>query len=237
MTQTKHDPNKAKRFRIGLMIILQTIMALELIYLLYEQHWMSGVWLLAVMSITASPVLLGHRLPVRIPPEYDVLAILFVFASLFLGEFQDYYARLWWWDVALHATSGLLLGMVGFLLVYVLNESRNIDFHLRPGFVALFAFTFAVTGGALWEIFEFAMDQFFGTTMQKPMFNDPSGLTDTMGDLIVDALGAAIISCFGWWNMKRKNHSILDVWIEKFLERNPRLFHSSTTDVDSQQIK
>lgn len=216
----------AARVRLWLILVLQTVMAAELVLLLSERLWASSLWLLVIMAITALPILLGRRLPVRIPPEYDVLAILFVFASLFLGEFRSYYARLWWWDVALHATSGLLLGVVGFLLVYVLNESRRINLHMRPGFVALFAFTFAVTGGTLWEIFEFGMDQLFGTTMQKPMLGDPSGLTDTMWDLIIDALGAAVVSCFGWWNMRRNSHSILDVWIEKFLERNPRLFRS-----------
>ncbi len=217
----------AARIRLGVILILQTVMAAELIFLLFENLWASSVWLLAVMAITAAPVLLGRRLPVRIPPEYDVLAILFVFAALFLGEFRSYYARFWWWDVALHATAGLLLGVVGLLLVYVLNESRRIDIHMRPGFVALFAFAFAVTGGTLWEIFEFTMDQVLGTTMQKPMLDDPSGLTDTMWDLIVDVLGAAIMSCFGWWNMRHNAVSLLDVWIEKFLERNPRLFRST----------
>lgn len=218
---------RAKRIRLRLILFLQTVMAVELIFLLFEHLWVSIVWLFAVMAITAAPVLLGRRLPVRIPPEYDVLAILFVFASLFLGEFRSYYARFWWWDVTLHVTSGLLLGLVGFLLVYVLNKSRRIDVHLRPGFVALFAFAFAVTGGTLWEVFEFAMDQVFGTTMQKPMLGDLSGLTDTMWDLIVDALGAALVSGFGWCNMRRNAHSILEVWIEKFLDRNPRLFRST----------
>ncbi len=233
----KVDNGTAARIRLGIILLLQTVMAAELILLLNEHLWMSSFWLLAVMAITAAPALLGRRLPVRIPPEYDVLAILFVFAALFLGEFRSYYARLWWWDVALHTTSGLLLGMVGFLLVYVLNESRRIDLHMRPGFVALFAFAFAVTGGTLWEIFEFAMDQVIGTTMQKPMLGDPSGLTDTMWDLIVDALGAAIVSCFGWWHMRRDARSILDVWIEKFLERNPHLFRSSTTGSNSRSVE
>lgn len=95
----------------------------------------------------------------------------------------------------------------------------------RAGFVALFAFVFAVAVGTFWEIFEFAVDQVFGTTMQKPMLGDPSGLTDTMWDLIVDALGALVISAFGWWQMKRNKRSFVDVWIDRFIERNPRLFH------------
>ena len=52
-------------------------------------------------------------MPVRIPAEFELLAILFVFASLFLGEFRSFYERFWWWDVLLHATSGLLLGACG----------------------------------------------------------------------------------------------------------------------------
>ena len=214
-----------QRVRLGVLLMLQSVMALELVLLLTQGMWGSAVWLLAIMVITGAPVIFGHRLPVHIPAEYELLAILFVFGALFLGEFRSYYERFWWWDIALHASSGLLLGILGFLLVYVMNESKRIDLHMRAGFVALFAFVFALAVGTFWEIFEFAVDQVFGTTMQKPMLGDPSGLTDTMWDLIVDALGALVISAFGWWHMKRNKRSFVDVWIDRFIERNPRLFH------------
>lgn len=223
----------ARRVRLGLVLVLQVVMAVELFLLLYENLWMSGTWLLTIMIITSAPVIFRHRLPIRIPLEYEVLSILFVFASLFLGEFRSYYERFWWWDIALHGTSGLLLGILGFLLVYVLNESKRIDLHMRPGFVALFAFMFAVSAGTFWEIFEFGMDQMFGTNMQKPMLGDASGLTDTMWDLIIDAVGAAVISCFGWWSMKQKSRSFLDRWIEEFIERNPRMFRGLSNDRQS----
>ena len=216
----------ARRVRMLVLLVLQGVMAAELVFLLGERLWASGLWLLAIMAITGAPAVLGERLPVRIPAEYELLAILFVFASLFLGEFLSYYERFWWWDIALHTTSGLLLGILGFLLVYVLNESRRIGSHMRAGFVALFAFTFAVTVGALWEILEFAADQLLGTNMQKAMLHDPSGLTDTMWDLIVDALGAAVISGFGWWHMKRNRRSFIESWIERFIDKNPHLFRA-----------
>jgi hypothetical protein len=209
---------------LGVVLALQAVMAVELFVLLLQGSWASGVWLLAIMAVTAAPALLGNRLPVRIPAEYELLAIVFVFAALFLGEFHSYYERFWWWDIVLHSTSGLLLGIVGFLLVYVLNESRRIDLHMRPGFVALFAFAFAVTAGTLWEIFEFAADRLFGMQMQKPMLGDVSGLTDTMWDLIVDTLGAALISGFGWWHMKSGRRSFIDTWTDRFVAKNPRLF-------------
>ncbi|MCW2313006.1 hypothetical protein [Rhodoferax antarcticus] len=218
-------PRRAhKRLHMGVLLLLQGIMAVELLALLWQSSWMSAVWLLVIMAVTGAPTLLGDRLPIRIPAEFELLTILFVFAALFLGEFHSYYLRYWWWDIALHSVSGLLLGIVGFLLVYVLNESRRIDLHMRAGFVALFAFAFAVTVGTAWEIFEFSVDQLLGTQMQKPMLGDPCGLTDTMWDLIVDALGAAVISGFGWWRMVRNSPSFIEAWIDRFVERNPRFF-------------
>ena len=200
------------------------IMTIELILVFYKGQWINAFLVMAIMAVTLLPDILGRRFRVHIPPEFQLLAVIFVFAALFLGEIQSYYVRFWWWDMVLHTSSGLLMGILGFLLVYVLNESENIGIHMRPHFVALFAFLFAVTVGTLWEIFEFAMDQLIGTNMQKPMLGDLSGLTDTMWDMIVNALGALTISALGWWYMKHDERSFIEAWIRKFIERNPRLF-------------
>jgi hypothetical protein len=212
------------RIQRGILYVIRLIMAVELLLVFRDGQWMNVFLVMAIMATTLSPVVLGRRFRVHIPPEFEVLAVVFVFAALFLGEIHSYYERFWWWDIALHTSSGLLMGILGFLLVYVLNESENADIHMRAHFVALFAFLFAVTVGTLWEIFEFAMDQLLGMNMQKPMLGDPSGLTDTMWDMIVNALGALAISVLGWWYMKRDERSFIIIWIDRFIERNPRLF-------------
>jgi hypothetical protein len=92
-----------------------------------------------------------------------------------------------------------------------------------------------VTVSVLWEIFEFAMDRIFDTNMQKPMLGDDSGLTDTMWDLIVDVIGALIISLLGWWYLIRRKRSFIEVWIDKFISRNSHLFNryvSTKSDED-----
>jgi hypothetical protein len=228
MSATGSVSSIARKVRLAILIILELIMAGELVLLIYEGLWLSVFLVAAIMLVTLGPIVFASKMPVQIPAEFHVLAVVFVFGALFLGEVRDFYARIWWWDIALHTFSGLLLGILGFLLVYVLNENERVDIHMRPRFVALFAFLFAVSVGALWEIFEFSMDRVFGTTMQRPMFQDPSGLTDTMWDLVVDTLGAFMISALGWWYMKRKEHSFIEDWIRRFIERNPRLFRSDT---------
>lgn len=189
-----------------------------------EGLWLNVALATLILLSTFLPALFARRINVHIPPEFEVLTIAFIFASLFLGEARDYYSRFWWWDIALHTTSGGLLGVLGLLLVYVLNETPRIDLHMRPAFVALFAFCFALAVGAAWEIFEFSVDQFFGMNMQKPMLGDPSGLTDTMVDLMVDALGALLVAVAGYFYMARGNESIIDRGIRRFIARNPRLF-------------
>jgi hypothetical protein len=217
----------AERIDRWVVIVTTSIMCVELGFLLWNAQWLNALLVIAIVLLVAGPSVLGARLPVVIPAEIHVLAVIFIFSALFLGEVRGYYEQIWWWDIALHTSSGFLLGIVGFLLVFVLNENKRVHLHMRPRFVALFAFLFAVTIGALWEIFEFAMDGFFGMNMQKPMLGDDSGLTDTMFDLIVDSVGALVISGLGWSYMHRKKQSFVGSWIRTFIARNPRLFEVS----------
>lgn len=217
-----HPPRLARRAHLGVLLVLQSVMAVELVLLAIGGNWMHVFLVIAVMAATLAPEVLRHRLPVEIPSEIQIVAILFVFATLFLGEVRDYYERIWWWDLALHGTAGLLIGLLGFLFVYVLNESRTVQLQMRPSFVALFAFVFALGIGNLWEIFEYAMDEAFGLTMQKPTASDPSGLADTMQDLIVNAIGAAVVSLAGWRYIRRARRRHVDTRVARFIRRNRR---------------
>ena len=239
MSEPKKFQHLGKRFSADrvhywVISILQLIMCLGLFLAVRASHWQDVFTITCIILIMLAPSRLGYRYRIRIPPEFELMAILFVFASMFLGELHGYYTRYWWWDIALHTTSGLLLGIFGFLLVYILNKDDRVDLSMQPRFVALFAFVFAVALGAVWEIFEFSMDQFFGMNMQKAMFGDPSGLTDTMWDLIVDSIGAAIVSLIGYWNLKVQKQSMFDGWIRKFVQRNPHLF-IRTTSIDKSE--
>ena len=202
-----------------LTLFLQLTLLIGVILAVLQGRWLAAITTTGIIVVTFLPLILGRRFAVRIPPEFEVLAVVFIYASLFLGEVRGYYVRFWWWDGVLHAGSGFLLGILGFLLVYVLNERDDVDLHMQPRFVALFAFMFAVGMGAIWEIFEFVMDQSFGLNMQK------SGLIDTMWDLIIDTVGAMFISLVGWsYLSKAGSSSFLERWISTFVTSNPHLF-------------
>lgn len=144
---------------------------------------------LAALALTFLPGLLASRVGLRLPPSFLAAIALFVLATLYLGEVQDFYDRFWWWDMALHFGSAMGFGILGFLLVFMLFQGDR--YAAPPWAVGALSFCLAMTVGALWEIFEYAMDTLFGFNMMK------SGLPDTMGDLILDAVGAALAALAG----------------------------------------
>lgn len=180
-------------------------------------------WITVFLSFIALilmfiPSMLERNYQIGLPIEFELILLVFIFSSIILGEVHSYYTKFWWWDVVLHIGSGLIFGMVGFLTLFILNFEKRIHLHLNPFFIALFSFSFAVSLGVIWEIFEFSMDQLLGFNMQK------SGLVDTMWDLIVDSLGAFIVAFGGYFYVKKIKVPIFNHLILKFREKNQEYF-------------
>ncbi|MDD3375579.1 MAG: hypothetical protein PHY73_07665 [Candidatus Omnitrophica bacterium] len=180
-----------------------------------------GRWMLLFLNCIALflmflPAIIEHNYKITLPIELELLFVFFIFGSMFLGETFDYYHKFWWWDVMLHCISGLILGYIGFIILYVFYSEKLIK--ARPFLLVMFSFSFAVALGTIWEIFEFFMDNTFGFNMQK------SGLVDTMWDLIIDCLGAFVVSLFGYIYLKYHKGWFLKDLILKFVRNNPNMF-------------
>lgn len=173
----------------------------------------------ATLALSLLPPILANRWSLRLPVPFLLATTLFFFGSIFLGEAFDFYERLWWWDIALHGTSAIGFGLTGFLFIFMLFEGDR--FAAPPSAIAFITFCVAMTMGAIWEVFEFAMDQTFGLNMQK------SGLLDTMGDLIVDAIGGLIASVTGYLYLTRNSAGVLGHGLTQFIALNRRLYQKS----------
>ena len=117
----------------------------------------------------------------------------------------------------LHTSSGILFGFLGFIILYTLYKRDKLK--ARPFWIALFACSFALALGALWELFEFGMDQYFPFSMQE------DGLVDTMWDLIVDTVGALLISILGYFYIRGGEIPFVSRVLKKFRRKNPHLFN------------
>ncbi|MBW6506763.1 MAG: hypothetical protein K0B00_08455 [Rhodobacteraceae bacterium] len=197
-------------------LLIWAVLAVEFVLALWERQWPSAGVAAATFVMTLAPLVLVSRLGVRLPWSFVVSITAFIFATIYLGEAGGFYQRFWWWDGAMHLGSALGFGILGFLLVFMLFQG---DRYAAPAWaMAFIAFSFAVMIGAVWEIFEFAVDNIFGLNMQE------SGLNDTMGDLIVDVIGASVGAGAGWLYLHGHSIGGSAALMQQFIDRNRRLF-------------
>nr|WP_319250578.1 hypothetical protein [uncultured Celeribacter sp.] len=184
----------------------------EAVIALFSGSLSTALIALGTFALTLLPVLFAVRFAFHIPRRFVGIIVVFIFASLFLGEFTDYYEAFWWWDVMLHGISALALGLIGFLVMFMLFQG---DRYRAPALaMGMFAFCFALSIGALWELVEFSIDAQFGTDMQK------SGLKDTMGDIFVDAIGAAMGALAGVIYLKHERLGPFSSILREVILRN-----------------
>ncbi len=162
------------------------------------------------LLVLGLPRALEKKWSFELPNYMTILYFIFLYCAIYLGEVRNFYYLIPHWDAILHGFSGAMLGAFGFSLVTILNDSERTKVNLSPAFVALFAFCFALAAGAIWEIYEFCGDSLFGLNMQK--FRLESGvqlighaaLNDTMKDIIIDAIGAFVVSLIGYFSIMGK---------------------------------
>lgn len=171
------------------------------------------------LLMTYYPSILEKRFGVYLPCRLQIIITLFIFAAQYLGEIKGFYDLIPWWDTILHSTSGVILGIIGFMFVYLLNKNESNTVNLSPIMVVWFAFCFAITIGVFWEFFEYGMDRIFELNMQKFRLPGQDGLVDTMEDLFVDAIGAFIASIFGWLYIKKKNDVIFSQYFSSWFKK------------------
>lgn len=175
--------------------VIRVLLAFSVLHNVLLSTYLSAFTAFLALGITYLPSFLKKKWGEYMPATLQLAIILFVFLSMFLGEINGFYELFWWWDSLLHFSSGIMLGLIGFILVYILNAHETIHIRLSPFFVCAFAVMFAVFMGVLWEIFEFSMDQWFSFNMQVR----ETGVIDTMKDLIVDMIGATAVGIWGYY--------------------------------------
>jgi hypothetical protein len=206
----------AEKIHYWLTAAIQFTLVVAIVSSIYTQSWFALAMSVLTLALTFVPKMFEDKYDIRLPVEFEIVTVLFIYASIFLGEVQGYYTVYTWWDALLHGTSAIALGFVGFGILFILDRSSKIQ--ASPSTLAVFTFAFAVAIGAVWEIFEFAVDQIFATNMQK------SGLVDTMWDLIVDSIGALIAAVSGYFYLKKEKTFVVSGMLERFIKQNPRLF-------------
>lgn len=222
-------------------LILRALVVAALLVSLGRGDFESAFVCALSLILFLMPAIFESQFRIRLPSALEIVILLFIFASQILGELAYYYVKVPHWDTLMHTVNGFIFAAVGFALTDILNKSKTIKFELSPIYTAVVAFCFSMSIGVFWEFFEFGVDYFFDTDMQKDRvlgeiasiaFDTEGlnrtihikditelsinggeytmygyvdiGLYDTMKDLFVNFIGAAVFSIIGFFYIKSR---------------------------------
>lgn len=156
----------------------------------------------------------------KIPAAIVLFYWFFLFISVFLGTGMHLISIISFWDKILHAVSPMVLTALGYGLIGYLMKDAEIS-KTSPWLFLLFGFAFAGLCGVFWEFWEFLCDQFLGMNLRRfaasdgTLFVGRAALMDTMGDLLTNTIGAALMGLFAWSQSKKDERYFESYKLEK----------------------
>lgn len=112
------------------------------------------------------PIFIQNKFEIELPSTFEICIYLFIFSAEILGEINNFYTIIPYWDMILHTINGFLATAVGFSLFELLDKnSKNIK--LSPLFLCVVAFCFSMTIGVIWEFGEYGADKILKKDTQK----------------------------------------------------------------------
>jgi len=135
--------------------------------------------------LTMMPSLMTRNLRLCLPWEVNFLVAFSLYLHV-MGHVGEYYVLLApYYDKLTHLVSSITVAVIAFFLA-ILAEYQG-DVRLTRQAIVVFILVSTLAAGTVWEIYEFVVDQAFDAGLQH-------GNADTMMDLIMDFIGAAIVA-------------------------------------------
>ncbi len=157
---------ETKKSSIAVYLFLRVLVIICAVSEAIKGNYMNTLLCIVSLTLFTIPTLIKEKFKIELPNALEAIVYLFIFSAEILGEINNFYKVIPYWDTMLHTLNGFLCAGIGFALIDLLNQnSKNIK--LSPMYVALVAFCFSMTVGVCWEFFEYNADVFLKTDMQK----------------------------------------------------------------------
>lgn len=157
---------KKDKVKFSIYFILRGLVILCLILQLLNGEFENAALCFLSLILLLLPFFIEHSFKVDLPNTLEIIIMMFVFSAEILGEINNFYGIIPFWDTMLHTLNGFLMAAIGFSLFDLLNDKLK-SIELSPIFLCLFSFCFSMMIGVIWEFFEYGMDKFVHFDMQK----------------------------------------------------------------------
>ncbi len=202
-TRGSDSPMRAARWEIRLAWLLRALILLTAVVHAAQGAWLYVLLCLAAIALVVIPAWMARSSAANLPVEIELVLLWWLVSDMTLGRLAALYDTSAWFDKALHLGNSVLLGMLGFLAVYVLHFTGKFPAGKIVTGVTIVVLTLGI--GAFWEILEYLSDVFFAKGAQGSPLQAP--LDDTMWDLILDGVGGLIGGVLGPIYMRHSKRS------------------------------
>ena len=159
-----------------------------------------------ILSISALYIV-QKLFKININEKINFIYIVFIFMAHFLGVIVDLYTKVYWFDKFVHFTSGTISSLCAIYLLARNKCNKHILLNI------LFILSFSMLIASVWEVFEYLSSYYFNVDPQKVII---TGVTDTMGDIIVALLGSILV-CICYWFEHKENYNLIIKAYEKLV--------------------
>ena len=122
--------NNSERARTSLSVIIKIIVILSVVYGIYFHLWRILFVNLLLLILTFIPLMMKKQCKVNMPKEFEILLLIFVLVSFFLGEYRGLVIQIFF---------GLAIGFIGFALMLIVYLNSKI----KPNYFLIFLFSFS----------------------------------------------------------------------------------------------
>lgn len=147
-------------------LVLRLLVIISMIFQILLGNISNVAMCILALFLFTIPTIVSEKFKIGIPSLLEAIIYLFIYATAILGEINNFYGIIPFWDTILHTLNGFICAGIGFSLVDLLNQNSK-SIKLSPMYIAIVAFCFSMTIGILWEFFEFSADNILKTDMQK----------------------------------------------------------------------
>ena len=184
--------------------LIQAYLALATILQLFRGGRMMAFYAVVALALISVLPVVVKWMGLKLNPVTISLCFIFLVIAIYTGNRYGMYQRFWWYDVALHFSSGILLAMLWADVVFPIRDAQmkttwreNAPLHM----VLLTSCTFAMACACGWELTEFFWDiltksdvqrnmvverELFGAAWQNP------GIRDTLNDMLNGTVGSLV---------------------------------------------
>ncbi|AUX08480.1 hypothetical protein AArcSl_0837 [Halalkaliarchaeum desulfuricum] len=172
---------------------MQIVLGIVLAYGVWTLHLPTIANATVALVITFVPALLERDLELPMDPGL----VLWITVAVFLHALGSagLYDAVGPWDHLTHALSASVVaaaGYAGFRAIHLHTDAV----YLPPKFMGLLIGVFVLAAGVVWELLEFAIDQ-FAIRAGIPAVLAQHGIGDTMMDLLFNLVGAFVTAVWG----------------------------------------